>query len=290
MQCISDVLHQNIQTMINFSKVDFWYGVGQPIFNQLDLNLEKGNIYGLLGKNGAGKTTLLRLIAGLLFPKGGDANVMGFEPSKRDPDMLEDLYFITEELHVPRMKIEQFVKFQAPFYPKFDRSMFDRFLRDFEIEPDRMLTNLSYGQKKKTMLAFGLATNTSLLILDEPTNGLDIPSKTQFRKVLTQAVSEERTVVISTHQVRDLANLMDPVIILDRGKILFQKSMEEISNKIQFNLVQSLTPPEGVLHAEQVPGGYMTLTKNENGRFTNVEPESLFNAIVSRNPEILNLF
>ena len=259
--------------MINFSKVDFWYNSGKPIFKQLDLKLKKGNIYGLLGKNGAGKTTLLR-----------------FDASEREPEMLEDLYFISEELQIPHMKIEQFVEFSSPFYPKFDRAMFDRFLREFEIDADRMMTNLSYGQKKKTMLAFGLATNCSLLILDEPTNGLDIPSKTQFRKVLTQAVSDERTVIISTHQVRDLANLMDPIIILDQGRIIFQKSMEEISKKIQFNLVQSLTPPENALHAEQVPGGYMALMKNEDGRFTNVEPESLFNAIVSRNSDILNLF
>ena len=276
--------------MIHFSNVDYWYSVGKPIFNKLDLQLEKGNIYGLLGKNGAGKTTLLRLICGLLFPKGGNTEVMGFNPSKRHPDFLAELYFITEELHIPKMKIEAFVKYHAPFYPRFDRAMFDRFLGEFEIEPDRMLTSLSYGQKKKTMLAFGLATNTQLLILDEPTNGLDIPSKSQFRKVLTEAVSEDRTVIISTHQVRDLANLMDPVVILDRGKILFQKSMEEISKVLNFKLIQSLTPPEGVLHYEQVPGGYLTLAPNDGSQYTEVEMESLFNAVISRKPEILELF
>ncbi len=276
--------------MIHFSNVDYWYSVGKPIFNKLDLQLEKGNIYGLLGKNGAGKTTLLRLICGLLFPKGGTAEVMGYDPSKRHPDFLADLYFITEELYLPKMKIEAFVKYHAPFYPQFDRGMFDRFLNEFQIDSAQMLTNLSYGQKKKVMLSFGLATNTQLLILDEPTNGLDIPSKGQFRKVLTEAVSEDRTVIISTHQVRDLANLMDPVVILDRGKILFNKSMEEISNKLNFKLIQSLTPPEGVLHYEQVPGGFLTLTANDGDDYSEVEMESLFNAIVSHKPEILNLF
>ncbi len=276
--------------MIHFSNVDYWYSVGKPIFNNLNLNLQKGQIYGLLGKNGAGKTTLLRLISGLLFPKTGTAEVMGFDPSKRHPDMLSEIFFISEEFQIFKMNIGNFVKHYSPFYPNFDEVMFDKFLREFEIEPDRKMHELSYGQKKKTMLAFGLATNTKLLILDEPTNGLDIPSKGQFRKVLTEAVSDERTVIISTHQVRDLANLMDPVVVLDNGRILFQKSMEDISKVLNFKLIQSLTPPEGVLHYEQVPGGFMTLTANTTGQYTDVEMESLFNAVVSRKPEILNLF
>ncbi len=276
--------------MIHFSNVDYWYTIGKPIFKNLHLNLQKGNIYGLLGKNGAGKTTLLRLLCGLLFPKEGTAEVMGFDPSKRHPDMLAELFFISEEMDIPKMKISNFIKHYSTFYPRFDEAVFNKILNEFEIEGDRMMNTLSYGQKKKTMLAFGLASDTKLLVLDEPTNGLDIPSKGQFRKVLTEAVSDERTVIISTHQVRDLANLMDPVIILDRGRILFQKSMEDISKALNFKLVQSLTPPEGALHVEQVPGGYLTITPNSNGQYTDVEMESLFNAIVSRKPEIFNQF
>ena len=276
--------------MIHFSNVDYWYFKGKPIFNNLNLELETGKIYGLLGKNGAGKTTLLRLISGLLFPKAGEANVMGFDPSKRHPNMLADLFFISEDMEIPKMGIQQFVEHYSPFYPRFDRTIFDKILSEFEIEGDLKMNNLSYGQKKKVMLSFGLASNTRLLVLDEPTNGLDIPSKTQFRKVLSEAATEGRTIIISTHQVRDLANLMEYVIILKNGRIFFQNDLESISKRLNFKLIQSLTPPEEVLYSEPVPGGFLTITPNVNGEFTEVEVESLFNAIISHKSEILNIF
>ena len=275
--------------MINFSDVNFSYSTRNSIFEQLDLDLDKGNIYGLLGRNGAGKTTLLRLMSGLLFPKSGDIEVMGYTPSKRQPEFLEDVFFISEELFIPRMKVVDYVAAQARFYPKFDYLVFDKNLNAFGVDENQLLTSLSYGQKKKVLLSFGIATNSSLLILDEPTNGLDIPSKSQFRKVLAEAATEDRTVIISTHQVRDLSSLMDPIIILDGGKVVLQKSVEEISKKIQFKLVQAINPPAGVLYSEQVPGGYLVLEENIDGNYTDVNIEALFNAIVGHKKEVLHL-
>lgn len=276
--------------MIRLSDVSFGYSRKKLLFEHLNLNLENGAIYGLLGKNGAGKTTLLKLISGILFPSGGHCEVMQFKPEQRLPEFLADLYFIPEELFIPKMRIERFVNTYVPFYPKFDAAVFDKILSEFELDATQMLTELSFGQKKKAMLAFGLATNSSLLILDEPTNGLDIPSKTQFRKVLTETVSDDRTVIISTHQVRDLGNLMDPIVILDGGKILFQNSVEAITKTLRFQLLQSLEPPVNVLYAERVPGGFLTIDRNENGHFSEVDLETFFNAVVSRQSPVINLF
>lgn len=276
--------------MIHLTHVAFHYGRKKPLFDHLNLDLESGAIYGLLGKNGAGKTTLLKLIAGLLAPDAGECTVMGETAQKRLPHWLSNLYFVPEDLHIPRMRLENFVKTYAVFYPSFSRALFDKILSEFDLTADLKLHELSHGQKKKAMLAFGLATNSRLLILDEPTNGLDIPSKSQFRKVLTEAVSEERTVIISTHQVRDLGSLMDPVVILDGGKILFQDSIEQITRKLNFQLVQTLETPTGVLYAERVPGGFLTITPNDNGRMTEVDIETFFNAVVGKHLNVQQLF
>lgn len=276
--------------MINVNNLSFSYHEKQALFRELDLDIPPGNIYGLLGKNGAGKTTLLRLIAGLLFPQEGDITVMGQEPQQRTPSFLSDVFFIAEEMHVPGQKVSDFERTYAPFYPKFDTNEFKNHLREFEIADDKKMTDLSYGQKKKVMMSFGLATNCRLLILDEPTNGLDIPSKSQFRKLLAGAITDERTFIISTHQVRDMANLIDPIIILEDSKILFQQSLEEITRKLHFELLYSATMPEGTLYSERVPGGYMVVTENHEALDSEVDVEVLFNTVISNKSKIRELF
>lgn len=276
--------------MINVNNLSFSYHKEQTLFRQLDLDIPPGNIYGLLGKNGAGKTTLLRLIAGLLFPQEGNITVMGHQPQQRTPSFLSEIFFIPEEMHVPAQKVSDFEQTYAPFYPKFDTNEFKNHLREFEITDDKKMTDLSYGQKKKVMMSFGLATNCRLLILDEPTNGLDIPSKSQFRKLLAGAITDVRTFIISTHQVRDMANLIDPIIILEDSKILFQQSLEEITRKLHFELLYSATMPEGTLYSERVPGGYMVVTENHEELDSEVDVEVLFNTVISNKSKIRELF
>lgn len=276
--------------MINLKNVSFGYKKDKPLFESLDLKLEKGNIYGFLGKNGAGKTTLMKLIAGLIFPKGGDMNVMEFVPQERQPQFLADVYFIHEELYVPKIKVSTYEKIYAPFYPNFDHAAFDSYLSEFGLDKNTKMTEMSYGQKKKVLLSFGLACNSRLLILDEPTNGLDIPSKSQFRKLLAKSISEERTFIISTHQVRDMANLIDPIIILDEGEIIFQENLYEVSKKLFFDISYRTTEPENVLHAERLPGAYRTVTENSNGAESEIELEALFNTVITNRQKISELF
>ncbi len=276
--------------MIQFQNVNFHYKKRTPLFKELNLEIPAGNIYGLLGKNGAGKTSLLKLIGGLLFPKSGAINAMGFNPSERFPAFLSDLFFMPEELHIPAMKVSTFAKVYAPFYPKFSESQFQRYLRDFEIADDHKINGLSQGQKKKAMLSFGLATNSRLLVLDEPTNGLDIPSKSLFRKTIAGAISDDQTCIISTHQVRDMGNLMDPIIILDEGKIVFNDSVEAIAQKLHFEVTYSRGEPTDVLYAERVLGGYMVVKENKFKEETEVDIEIFFNAMMANREGIQSLF
>lgn len=276
--------------MIEMNNISYAYSKRQRLFNQLVLNVPAGNIYGLLGKNGAGKTTLLRLISGLLFPKEGDIRVLGYQPQLRQPAFLSDAYLVAEELYIPNMTIAAYKKLYAPFYPKFDEGAFNRYLQEFEVQPDVKMSALSYGQKKKALISFGLASNCRLLLLDEPTNGLDIPSKSQFRKLLAGAITEERTFIISTHQVRDMANLIDPIIILENGQIVFQQALETVTQKLFFEPQYVAMPPEDAIYSERIPGGYMVLKENTNEEESEVDVEVLFNAIVTNKQAIDALF
>jgi len=214
--------------MVNINNLKFGYG-RNIIFENISLRMERGKIYGLLGENGVGKTTLLRIIAGLLFPKEGSCTVFGMPAGKRLPAFLQDVFYLPEEFAAPHAKVAVYARRTGRFYPKYNHAQWEEYMRELNVDGRKKFTELSLGQRKKAMIAFGLATNTRLLLLDEPTNGLDIPSKAQFRKITAGAASGENTCIISTHQVRDLGSLIDPIIILDQKEVLLNHTMEDIA-------------------------------------------------------------
>lgn len=273
--------------MIQINNLSFYYNKKRPIFDNVSLDL-KGGIYGLLGENGVGKTTLLHIISGLRFPKGGTSKVFDYESADRSPNMLSKLFFLPEEFQAPNISIANFVKYGSAFYPNFSQEQFDACLLEFQVEGDRKMAELSFGQKKKVLISYALATNTAITLLDEPTNGLDIPSKGQFRKVIASAYDEERCIVISTHQVRDLESLIDPIIILDRNQVLLNNSVEEITQKLMF--VHSHTKPVDALYYEQSIHGYSSVQINVDGEESTFNIEALFNAVVSNKERIKELF
>ena len=242
--------------MITLSDVSFWYKKKVGLFSSLNLSMVPGGVYGLLGKNGAGKTTLLKIIAGIIFIKKGTIQVFGFDPQKRNPRMLADLFFLPEEFGLPSITINKYLKQFACFYPKFDHGEFSNYLKEFGLTLDDKLNAISYGQKKKFLIAFGLASKTKLLIMDEPTNGLDIPSKTIFRKMIASIADNERIILISTHQIRDLENLIDPVIILDNGRIVLNESIESISKTISTGFVNDEALAANALYSEKSMNGF----------------------------------
>jgi len=265
--------------MIQINDLNFAYPRQQALFNSLSVHLEAGSITGLLGKNGAGKTSLLKLITGLLHPQSGELSVLGYHPRKREVPMLNDVFLVPEEFYFPAISINDYQKAYAPFYPKFDHAMLDRILSEFELSTKSNLQRLSHGQKKKFLIAFALSTRCRILVLDEPTNGLDIPSKSLFRKILAGSLDENQLVVISTHQVKDVENLIDKIIILDNGKVIFNQTMADISRKVCF-LSGTSEDVEEAIYSEAVPGGYRLMMPNGHAE-TEVDIELLFNAITN---------
>lgn len=266
--------------MIALKNIHFRYKKSRPLFENLDLTLEPGFIYGLLGKNGAGKSSLLKHIAGLLYPDSGQCTVFGFDASERRPAMLEDIYLIPEEFSLPPISLHNYVKTNGVFYARFSYNQLQAYLAEFELDETAKLSTLSYGQKKKFLIAFGLATNARLLILDEPTNGLDIPSKSQFRKIMAASLDEEKIIIISTHQVRDLENLIDNVVVLEHGDIIFNRNMAEISEKLAFEYNLAGVPADEVLYTEDMQGRKAGIVKNIPGHDARVDLELLFNGVV----------
>ncbi len=265
--------------MISIQEMSFHYKKQQELFSSFSFRQENGSIAGLLGKNGAGKTTLLKLIAGLLAPKGGQLKINGYEPFERNPSFLESIYFVPEEFILSPVTISCYVKATAPLYPDFDYEKMAQILKDFELASQRNINKLSHGQRKKFLIAFALSTNCKLLILDEPTNGLDIPSKSLFRKVLIRSVTDEQLVLISTHQVKDVETIIEKVLVLDEGKIILDKDMDEISQQWKFLAVDSLAVIESPLYYERCPSGFKVMLAADQQE-SEVDLELLFNALV----------
>ncbi len=276
--------------MIQIENLSFGYGTQCPLFERLNLTMPSGSIYGLLGKNGAGKSSLLKIIAGLLFPQSGALVVEGFQPKDRCPQFLREIYIVAEEFDLPPLTMERYVKLYSPFYPRFNHSLLASYIAEFQLPPAKKLSTFSYGQKKKFLLSFGLATDCSVVILDEPTNGLDIPSKSQFRKVVASAIHEGRTFIISTHQVRDMENLIDPIIILDEGEIVFFQDYEQVSKRLAITRQADLPHDANVVYSESSFGGYTVVAENTAGKETNMNLEVLFKAVISNKEKIYNIF
>ena len=270
--------------MIQIENLSFGYSKKKLLYKDLSLSIAEGSIYGLLGKNGAGKSTFLKNLIGLLFPLNGSITVNGYSPKKRLPSFLETIYLIPEEVNVPPLTMQEYKKLFAPFYPNFNDEQFFDYLKQLEVNEEGKLNALSFGQQKKFIIAFALACNTKVLLLDEPTNGLDIPTKIRFRKLISSVFTEDKIIFISTHQIRDLDNLIDHVIIVDNGDLLLNSSIEVISEKLSFRTVNEVLDNTKVLYKEESLKGATIVVENTEGENSKVNLEHLFNAI-TENPE-----
>ena len=273
--------------MIQIDNLAFSYG-SKEVLRNITMNLEPGKIYGLLGENGVGKTTLLTLLCGLKKTQAGTITTDGHNPWKREPVLLQDQYYLPDEVAPINDKALAWGKATGKFWPNFSAANFETILREFEVEPDQKMNAMSAGQLKKTYIAFALASGARFLFLDEPTNGLDIPSKAQFRSALMKYTAEDATIVISTHQVRDLENIIDPIIILDRQDVLLNATLEQIADKLYFDYGTTLHPES--LYSEQLPGGFIQVLPNNDKLDSKVNIEALFNTVHKHKELVKNLF
>lgn len=274
--------------MIEIRNLDFSYK-RTPVFHNINLTFEPGNIYGLLGENGVGKTTLLKLISGLQKPQMGTCKVDGFLSFDREPRFLENMVFLPDEVVLPEDSTpRKYIEDLAPFYPNYAFATFLHLMQEMDVDPCRRFKEMSYGQQKKSMIACTLSLGTNYVLLDEPTNGLDIPSKADFRTLLSKRATEDTTIIISTHQVKDVENLIDPIIILSNDDVLLNAKVEAITRKLSFSY--DMMPNPESLYSEQMPGGCLNVCLNKDGCESQINIEGLFNAVLRNRDVFKQLF
>ena len=273
--------------MITIKKLGFSYDE-HVVLKDISMELQEGKIYGLLGENGVGKTTLLTLLAGLKKVDDGMLEIDGQKPFNREPSFLSNIYYLPDEVPAPRRKAIDFATDHGQYWNNFNAQKFSEIMTVFDTDQNQRMDQMSYGQLKKTFISFALACNTKYLFMDEPTNGLDIPSKAQFRKAVSKYTSDDSTLLISTHQARDLEAIIDPIIILDRRDVLLNASLDEIAEKLYFDYSNDADP--NALYQEMVPGGNIQVVRNTTGAESKVNIEALFNAVLLHKNEIKEMF
>lgn len=277
--------------MITVENLSFLYRKSKrAVLHDFSLSLEKGRVYGLLGKNGAGKSTLLYLMSGLLTPKSGKVVYHDVDVRRRLPITLQDMFLVPEEFDLPPVSLISYIELNSPFYPRFSKEDMVKYLHYFEMDINIDLGALSMGQKKKVFMSFALATNTSLLLMDEPTNGLDIPGKSQFRKFIASGMTDDKTILISTHQVRDIDKVLDHVLIMDNSRVLLNESTMSICDKLFFTESEKRELLQSSLFSTPSIQGNFLLLPNESGEDSEINLELLFNATLAVPERISALF
>ena len=273
--------------MITIENTSYGYNSNPFIFNNISLKIGNG-IYGLLGENGAGKTTLMHLICGLLFPKNGKCSIDGRNTAERQSGALNRYFFLPEEMQMPTESIVSFAARHSVFYPHFNQEEFELNLEELKIDRKQKLSSISYGQQKKAMLAYAFALHTPYTLLDEPTNGLDITSRQALKRIISRSMDDESTLLISTHQAHDFENLLDHLIILGKGEILLNRSLDEISNRLLFARTDIL--PEERIYSEENLSGYFSIIPNEDGEENTPDIELLYKAVLQQPEKIKSMF
>lgn len=277
--------------MITVENLSFLYRKSKrAVLHDFSLSLEKGRVYGLLGKNGAGKSTLLYLMSGLLTPKSGKVVYHDVDVRRRLPITLQDMFLVPEEFDLPPVSLISYIELNSPFYPRFSKEDMVKYLHYFEMDINIDLGALFMGQKKKVFMSFALATNTSLLLMDEPTNGLDIPGKSQFRKFIASGMTDDKTILISTHQVRDIDKVLDHVLIMDNSRVLLNESTMSICDKLFFTESENRELLQSSLFSTPSIQGNFLLLPNESGEDSEINLELLFNATLAVPERISALF
>lgn len=220
-----------MEPLIQIQKVTKSYGNTRAL-DAVSLSIPPGKIVGLVGPNGAGKTTLLRALTGLISYQG-DIEVLGMEPSENRAKLMERTGVIHDvSVLPPWMRVQQLLNFHEAMQPNFDPEICQQFLDKTSIQSNRKIKHLSKGMKTQLHLALMLATKSDVLILDEPTHGLDILFRKQFyNSVLEDYFDEKKSIIVSTHQIEEVEHILSDVIFIREGRILLYDSIENLNNE-----------------------------------------------------------
>src|SRR5580700_3792777 len=270
---------------------------GQAALRGLDLRVPTGSIFGFLGRNGAGKTTTIKTLMGLLRSDSGAARVFGIPVADADRsiEIRRRIGFVTEDKELyPYMTVEQIIRFTRPFFPKWRDDLERRYLRMFDLPPAKKIPDLSKGMRSKLMLLLGIARGAELLILDEPTDGLD-PAATEdvLRELVAVAASEGTTMFFSSHQLGEVETIADHIGIIDEGKTIVAGSLDDMKARYQRitvvfgDLVQ--TPARWVEGVESVreEGRMVSILASRNVEAIVDQARSIPGAAVERFPVTL---
>ncbi|MFC3267903.1 ABC transporter ATP-binding protein [Vulcaniibacterium thermophilum] len=205
-----------------------------------DFRIEAGRIVGLIGPNGAGKTTALKAILGLI-PFEGELKVLGYDPRTQRDELMREVCFIADVAVLPRwIRVREAVEFVAGVHPRFDRAKCERFLANTQLKPDMRVREMSKGMIVQLHLALVMAIDARLLVLDEPTLGLDILYRKQFyQRLLEDYFDEQKTIIVTTHQVEEIEHILTDVMFIRDGKIVLEQAMDTLGERFTEVLVNA---------------------------------------------------
>lgn len=263
--------------MLILKDLTYSYSNGTEALNDVSVSLCPGT-YLLLGENGAGKTTLLHVLSGLLFPSSGTAILDNTPIPSRHPDVMNRIFFLADNMPFPAASIREMVKIHAPFYPDFSPELLRSNLEAFGMTGNEKLAQLSLGNQQKAKIAYALALQPSLLLLDEPANGLDISSRQELTRLMMANITEEMTVIVSTHTVWDFQNIVDGVMFLHNSQLLLSTTVNDLCDAIAFTITPA--PVENPIYQEIKLGQYHSIVPNSERLFTDVDYTLLYCAMI----------
>ncbi len=264
--------------MIEANNISYIYKNGAEALVNSTFTVGPG-LYLMLGENGAGKTTLLHVLSGLLYPATGSVTINGMNVDRREPSTLGNLFFLPEAMELPAPSVNSFANLHSKFYPRFNADALAANLADFGMTGNEPFSALSFGTRHKSVLAYVLALGVDYLFLDEPANGLDIQSRHHLRRMMARSMTDESTVIVSTHTVSDLEQLFDGVMILHHGRVVLSSKTSEIARRLNF--VTTVERPENALYMEQEMGLYHAIIPNVTGEYTEVDYRMLYSSLFS---------
>ena len=256
-----------------------------PILKHLSFSIQPGNVYGVIGRNGAGKTTLLNCICGILRPKGIFIDGQPFNGA--NPKMLTRIFMVTDVIPDIHVKACKYASMLSCMYPNFSMELFQESMKQFQLDTDGFIDTLSLGQRKMVFLSLAFASGAPYIVLDEPTNGLDITSRKVFRKLVASNMTDDRAIIISTHHINEVSTLLDHILILNDKRLVFDHPAMEIGSTLSFVESDNESDAKNALYTLSSAYGKRLILPNTTGTDSKIDYELLFEAVLE-NPVLIN--